>query len=93
MNQIMNLEIALNKELELERQGFRRTRRWIGDADRVSDPGWYQAKASQVPGTIINLDETGSVEETNPRLQAIRTAFDRFFNLPHTRRQPVRIKA
>jgi hypothetical protein len=36
---MINMYNVLEKELELESQGIRRTRRWIGDDSRVIDGG------------------------------------------------------
>jgi hypothetical protein len=90
MNQIVNLEMSLKKEIELESQGFRRTRRWIGDAEGVSDPNWYQAKASKIAETRRPLEDNNQVAETEPRMLPIPSVLNRFFKLPYTRRQPVR---
>jgi len=93
MNQIVNLEMNLRKELELESRGYRRTRRWIGDAEGISDPNWYQAKVSRIPGNGSSLGESSRMVESKPRLEPIRSALIRFFSLPITRRQPARSKA
>lgn len=90
MNQIVNLEMSLRREIELEPQGFRRTRRWIGDADGVADPNWYQAKTSKIAETRRTLEDNHQVAETE---LPIRSALNRFFNLSFTRRQPARSKA
>jgi hypothetical protein len=93
MNQIVNLEMNLRKELELESQGYRRTRRWIGDAEGITDPNWYQAKASRISANGTFPGESSRVVEPKPRMEPIRSAVIRFFSLPMTRRQPARSKA
>lgn len=90
---MVNLEMSVRRELELEPQGFRRTRRWIGDAKEVSDPKWYQAKVSQISETMQSLNETNWAAETKPRIEPIRSTLNRFLNLPFSRRQPARSKA
>jgi hypothetical protein len=88
MNPIVNLNIVLEKELELERQGMRRTRRWIGDASQVTDARWYQTKLSRFSGIKHNLEEVSRVAETKPRREAPSSILNRLFNLPSTSRQP-----
>lgn len=88
MNQIINLNMVIEKELELERQGNRRTRRWIGDASKVADSRWYQARVNRVSNDRYNLDEIGKVEEIKPQQDARPSIITRFLNLPYTRRQP-----
>jgi hypothetical protein len=90
---MVNMEIVLEKELELERQGFRRTRRWIGDASRVADPKWYQTKINKVLEIRGNLEETSPVVESKPRQETLRSTLTRFLNLPPTRHQPAKSKA
>ena len=48
MNPIINLNMIVEKELELEKQGLRRTRRWIGDSVQAMDNGWYKTKLNKV---------------------------------------------
>lgn len=48
MNLITNLNMMVEKELELEKQGLRRTRRWIGDSVQATDNGWYKSKLNKV---------------------------------------------
>lgn len=90
MNQIVNLEMSLRKEIELESQGFRRTRRWIGDPEGVADPNWYQAKASKIAETRRSLEGNSQVAKTENRMLPIHSVLNRFFNLPYTRRQTAR---
>ena len=72
MNSIANLNISVERELELERHGFRRTRRWIGDASQVSDPKWYQASARKVAENGRNSAKVSRVLESRPRREARR---------------------
>ena len=88
MNSIINLNIVLEKVLELERQGLRRTRRWIGDASQVIDARWYQGKISQGSESNHYLSEVNRVAEAKPRRKARRSIFARLLHLSHTRRQP-----
>jgi len=88
---IVNLNNVVEKELELERQGFRRTRRWIGDASQVTDAKWYQAKVSKVSGATHNLDEVSQVAEIKPRRKVNSSFLARLSNLFSTR-QPISSK-
>ena len=88
MNQIINLNMVIEKELELERQGNRRTRRWIGDATQVADSRWYQARVNRVSNDRHNLGNIGKVEEIKPHQDARPLIVTRFLNLQYTRRQP-----
>ena len=90
---MVNMEIVLEKELELERQGFRRTRRWIGDASQVADPKWYQTKINKVLEIRGNLEETSPLAESKPRQETLRSTLTRFLNLPYTRHQPAKSRA
>ena len=87
MNPNVNMILVLEKELELERQGFRRTRRWIGDVSQVPDAGWYRGKVSQISETNHYLGEVSRVAETKPRREAHRSILARLLHLPRTRRQ------
>lgn len=48
MNLIVNLNMNVEKELEQEKQGLRRTRRWIGDSVQAMENGWYKPKLNKV---------------------------------------------
>jgi hypothetical protein len=80
LNPIVNMIVVLEKELELEKQGLRRTRRWIGDASRVTDAGWYRRKVSPVAESRNSLDEGSKVAEVKHRRDTNRSIL--------TRRQP-----
>ena len=90
---MVNMEIVLEKELELERQGFRRTRRWIGDASRVADSKWYQTKVSQVHEIRANPEETSPIVESKPHQETLRSTLTQFLNQLYTRRQPAKSEA
>ena len=87
MNTNVNMILVLEKELELERQGFRRTRRWIGDASQVADARWYRGETSQVSKTNHHLGKVSSVAETKSRRKAQRSVLARLLHLPRTGRQ------
>ena len=83
MNSIINMNILMEKELELERQGtLRRTRRWIGDASQVTDDRWYRRKVKRIPQNRSDLDEISRAAESKPRRKA------RHPLPPRARRQP-----
>jgi hypothetical protein len=90
MNPIVNLNIVIEKELELERQGYRRTRRWLGDAGRDADSGWYQAKVSQVSEAGHDQNERSRVVETKPTLESHRSILNRFSLPQYNRRRPAK---
>ena len=93
MMQIVNLNNNIEKELELERQGMRRTRRWIGDANQAADARWYQARAYRISSSKRNLDEVSRVAKKQPHREAQGSILDRLSGLMNTRRQPAGSKS
>ncbi len=81
MNSMVNMITVLEKELELENQGMRRTRRYIGDA-AVGDPRWYQRKLNRAAKTEGYL-----VEQDEPCREPLRFRMARLFHLPLTQRE------
>ena len=82
---MVNLNMAVEKELELECQGkLRRTRRWIGDAS--TDSGWYRPKVKRVSGTEFNQGEVSPMTETKS-YQEKYSFLDRLYDLFSIRRQ------
>jgi len=92
MISIINLNNVVEKELELERQGFRRTRRWIGDASQVGDEKLYQTKLNQVAIYKDKLNKIKSGAEVTPSRQARTSFLERISNLFSTPRQPASSK-
>lgn len=90
MNPMVNLNMNLEKELEMERQGLRRTRRYIGDDRRVADAGWYQSKAAAASERRPNPGIGFRDVETKPRQEQSGSFLGRVFHLLRPRRQPVR---
>ena len=90
MNLIVNMNLVVEKELELERKGLRRTRRWIGDASQVADARWYRGEASRISKTRHYLGKVSRVAETKARREAHRSTLVRLLHLPRTRRQAAR---
>jgi hypothetical protein len=88
MNPIINLNMNIEKELTMEDQGYRRTRRWIGDA-QVSDARWYQRKTPPTSATYQNQDEVEPLTNNRYPQKGLNTMLSRFFSLPSTRRQSV----
>jgi len=80
MSQIVNMNLVLEKELELERQGYRRTRRWIGDV-KVTDARWYQRDVSRVAETKRYPGEVSRAAETKPRREAHHSILARLLHL------------
>ncbi|MCU0485258.1 MAG: hypothetical protein MUC85_04020 [Anaerolineales bacterium] len=60
MNTMINLNVVLEHELELERLGFSRTSRWIGNRNRAADESWYR-RNSTLAGTTV--PSAGMVEQ------------------------------
>jgi hypothetical protein len=86
MNPIINLNMNIEKELTMEDQGYRRTRRWIGDA-QVSDTRWYQRKSPSTSATYQNQDESKQLTNDRNPQKGLNTLLSQFFSLPSTRRQ------
>lgn len=86
MNQMVNMIVVLEKELELERQGFRRTRRFIGDASQLIDDRWYRADGIRVAEIGQSMDGVSRLAAIKSRWEARRSILDRLFHLPRTRR-------
>ena len=89
MIQMINMYTVLEKELELESQGIRRTRRWIGDDSRVIDGGWYQGKQSLISEHTLDLGEVNRASKFLPGLKTNRSMMGRLLYLLRNRRQPV----
>lgn len=87
MNAMVTMIVNLEKEIEMERQGQRRTRRYIGDASMVSDPRWYQNEASRMVEHEPGVDETGSAASL-PRREEKPSLMERIFHQPRPRREP-----
>jgi hypothetical protein len=92
MISIINLNNIVEKELELESQGFRRTRRWIGDASQVGDERLYQTKLNQVAIYKDKLNKVKSASEVTPTHQLRPTISERLSNMFSTPRQPASSK-
>jgi hypothetical protein len=89
MIQISDLINDIHKDVELERQGMRRTRRWTGITSPVTDNPSYQARAYRFLKTKPNLDEISQMAETQPRRATLNPILTYFRNLLTTRRNPV----
>ena len=88
MNPTVNMIVTLEKELELERQGLRRTRRWIGDASPVTDERWYRGRAGQAAMTGNGLGEVSRAADANPCPDERRSILARLLDLRPNRPQP-----
>ena len=86
MNSIVNLNMVIEKELELERWGLRRSRRWIGDAGL--DVGWYQNTVNWLAKTPGRPEKVGSGMKVKPRRQVRRTFLHRLLSLFGSRQKP-----
>jgi hypothetical protein len=85
----VNLNNNVEKELEVERQGMRRTRRWMGDTTQDTDIRWYQASAYRLTESKPNLDEFSQMAEDQPPREAFSSILTRFSNLLNSRHQPI----
>ena len=82
---MVNLNMAVEKELELECQGkLRRTKRWIGDVSTES--GWYRPRVKRGSGTELIQGEVSRVAETKSH-QEMHSFLDRLYDLFSIRRQ------
>jgi hypothetical protein len=81
---MVNLINIVEKELELERQGHRRTSRWIGAASRVTDARWFQRVIHRISPEPYQ-GEASQVAASKP-CQAQQSALEQPLNL--ARRQP-----
>ena len=81
-----NLNMAVEKELELECKGeLHRTRRWIGDAS--TDSRWYRPKIKRISGTELNQGEVSRVAETKSYQENHYSFLDRLYDLFSIRSQ------
>lgn len=90
MIQIVNLNNNIDKELKLENQGMRRTRRWISDATQVADERWYQARALRNSSSKPKLDQVSQMKKDQTHYESQSSVLDRLSSLFNTRRQPLR---
>lgn len=92
MQMMVNLNVAVERELELEKSGQSRSRRWIGDTPRDADPGWQRANLSQVPGSVFRQNGSSQIEMSSH--SESKTSFlNRLFQFPVMRRQAVKSEA
>lgn len=66
----MNVE----KEIALRQNGYRRTRRNIGDHENAADNGWYQVNTSKIAianGYLMQVKETIKNEPCQARQDSI----------------------
>ena len=93
MISIINLNNVVEKELELESQGFRRTRRWIGDASQVGDERIYQTNIDQVALYKDNLNKIKSASQSASYRQSRTSFMERLSSLFPAQRQVVSSKS
>ena len=86
---VVNLNNNIAKELEMERDGKRRTRRFIGDAAQASDRRWYQAPVTRQTQAAANPAEASQAAEGQPRRQPASAFMARFSSLFGSRRLPI----
>ena len=93
MQMMVNLNVAVERELELERSGQRRTRRWMGDTPRDADPGWNKVKVSQVPGPVYRQNGSSQIKKSRTRNESQNSFLNRLFQIPNLRRQAIKNEA
>lgn len=64
MIQIVNMLNNIEKEVDLERQGMLRIKRFAGNTSQITDDRWYQARAHRIPKSKANLDDVSQMGET-----------------------------
>ena len=87
MLQTINLNNNVERELALEAQGHRRTRRWIGDNARAEHNGWYQARRNQRIFSSDYGSKIAQLQAAKPRQASQETIFSRIGNLFGSRYQ------
>jgi len=87
MLQTINLNNNVERELALEAQGYRRTRRWIGDHQQAEHNGWYQAKRNQRIFSIDYGSEIAQRKAEKPCQGSQETIFSRIGDLFGSRYQ------
>jgi hypothetical protein len=87
MNPTINMIIVLEKELDLEHQGMRRTRRYIGDGNLTTDSSWYQASINQGMEARNAVSDAYQLDESSPYKEARRSILSRLFHRTRTRHQ------
>ena len=93
MQMMVNLNVAVERELELERSGQRRTRRWIGDTPRDADPGWNKAKMNKIRGSVYRNNGSSQIGDSNPLSEMQNSVLNRLFQFPVIRRQAAKSEA
>lgn len=86
---VVNLNNNIAKELEMERDGMRRTRRWVGDAAQVTDNRWYQTSANQRTQAEGSLDQVSQAAQAQPRRQSSGSILSRVSSLFGAGRLPI----
>jgi len=83
---MVNLINIVEKELELERQGHRRTNHWIGAASRVTDARWFQRVIHQISAEQYQ-GEVSRVSVSTP-CEAQKSTLEQPQRVTRTRHQP-----
>jgi len=86
---VVNLNNNIAKELEMERDGNRRTRRFIGDAAQASDRRWYQAPVTRRAQAAARQAEASQVAQGETRRQPASAFMARFSSLFGAGRLPI----
>jgi hypothetical protein len=93
MQMMVNLNVAVEREIELERSGQSRSRRWIGDTPRDADPGWQKVRMSRVPSSVSRQNGSSQIELSSHRSERRISFLNRLFQIPIMRRQAVKSEA
>ena len=87
MLQTINLNNNVERELALEAQGYRRTRRWIGDHQGAEQNGHYQAKRNDRVFSSDYGSEIAQLKAAKSRQGSQETIFSWIGNLFGSRYQ------
>ena len=74
---MINLNNHVERELFLEKKGFRRTRRWIGDHPQAEENGWYQSKLSAVSEPEVYKEVFQLAPKNEPCLEVQESPLNR----------------
>ena len=87
MNTMVNMIVMLEKELEGEQHGLRRSARYVGNLRQMSDLRWHRGEVRTAAEPRQLLDAGGPEAAIETRLQAHRSLLSRLFHQPRAHHQ------
>lgn len=87
MNKMINMNIVLEKELELENLGFSRISRFIGNRNRAADESWYRRNSTREGTAEPYLGKEAQAAGVSTHPIERRSILARIFNQPRPRRE------